>query len=168
MARSRGKVISNLLERETSRRDDQRERLWNHRALLSKVGGEKRPSGIRDQTLRRVCENYSGSDVDFFYLASYVNTLVNNLAMAGDLAYKQVLARLQGGFETDFRCRADKKFTGGISDDRQGGCLVHLCFVKKDQRNTSNFNVIIWRKWGLGRERGLPKCSDELIGENAK
>ena len=67
VARSRGKVISNLLERETSRGDDQRERLWHHRALLSKVGGEKRPSGIRDQALRRVCENYSGSDVDFLF-----------------------------------------------------------------------------------------------------
>lgn len=60
------------------------------------------------------------------YLASYVNTLVNNLAMAGDLAYKQVLARLQGDLKSDFRCRADKKFAGGISDDLQGGCLVHL------------------------------------------
>ena len=36
------------------------------------------------------------------YLASYVNTLVNNLAMAGDLAYKQVLARLQGDLKPIF------------------------------------------------------------------
>ncbi len=61
-----------------------------------KVGGENDPVEFVIKALRRVCEKIIPAQMLISYLASYVNTLVNNLAMAGDLEYKQVLARLQG------------------------------------------------------------------------
>lgn len=90
------------------------------------------------------------------YLASYVNTLVNNLAMAGDLAYKQVLARLQGDLKPIFDVVQTKSLpVEYLMTSKRMPCTP--CFVKKIRRNTSNFNVIIWRKWGTWPGKRITK-----------
>ena len=66
------------------------------------------------------------------YLASYVNTLVNNLAMAGDLAYKQVLARLQGDLKPIFDVVQTKSLPVEYLMTSKADALYTL-FREKDQ-----------------------------------
>ena len=66
------------------------------------------------------------------YLASYVNTLVNNLAMAGDLAYKQVLARLQGDLKPIFDVVQTKSLPVEYLMTAKADALYTL-FREKDQ-----------------------------------
>ena len=66
------------------------------------------------------------------YLASYVNTLVNNLAMAGDLEYKQVLARLQGDLKPIFDVVQTKSLPVEYLMTAKADALYTL-FREKDQ-----------------------------------
>ena len=53
------------------------------------------------QNFEKCCSIVSPQTV-LTYLAAYMNTLINRLAMAGDIAYKKELARLQGDLKPIF------------------------------------------------------------------